>query len=225
MPDTTNTNHKKIAVLSDFDGTIVPFNCVNALFDRFGDPLCKELEERWMRGEISVEDEFRQGFATISATREEMEEFLESVPVDPTFPAFLEYCRVQDIPFAIVSDGLRWSIEHIFARHGIRGVKIYACEIAFTPQGLQFAYPYFDPITPLGGTSKLALVRKYQRENYRVVFIGDGNNDSHPARAADLVYARDHLLMFTSTNNIPAIGFNSFDEILEHFASLTKVSS
>lgn len=215
-----NTNHNKLAVLSDFDGTIVPINCVNALFDRFGDPLCKELEEQWVRGEISVEDEFRQGFSTVSASREEMEDFLGSVPLDPAFPGFLDFCRNRDIPFAIVSDGIRWYIEHIFARHGIHDVKIYACEITFTPDGLQFAYPYFDPITPLGGTSKLALVRKYQRDNYRVAFIGDGNNDSHPAREADLVYARDHLLAFTHANGIPAVAFTGFDEILEHFAAL-----
>lgn len=219
MTSIFSTHHKQTAVLSDFDGTIVPINCVNALFDQFGDPLCKELEERWVRGEISVEEEFRQGFSTISATKEEMENYLNSVPLDPAFPNFLEFCRTRDISFAIVSDGLRWYIEHIFARHGIHDVKIYACEIAFTPEGLQFAYPYYDPITPLGGTSKLALVRKYKQEGYQVAFIGDGNNDSHPAREADFVYARDHLLSFTQANGISAFAFTGFDEILEHFAA------
>jgi len=203
----------KLAVLTDFDGTITPFNVLNALFDRFGSPECRELAQRWDRGEISLDQEYTLGFATISASQPQMETLLREVPIDPAFPQFITLCQQRGIPLAIASDGLRWYIEYILQEHGVHGVQIYACEIAFQDPGYSFSYPHADPAAPLRGTSKLSLVRAQQRQGYRVIFIGDGNNDADPASAADIVFARDNLLLTAQKTGMPAIGFDGFEEI------------
>jgi len=202
-----------LAILTDLDGTITPLNVLNALFDRFGGPECRELARRWDHGEISLDQEYTLGFATISASQSEMETLLREVPIDPAFPQFVTMCRQRGIPLAIVSDGLRWYIEYILHNHGVYGVQIYACEIAFQNPGYSFSYPHADPAAPLRGTSKRSLVEAYQRQGYRVIFIGDGNNDADPASAADTVFARDNLLRYAQNAGMPAVGFDGFEEI------------
>ena len=116
------------------------------------------------------------------------------MPLDPAFPDFIDLCRRREMPFAIVSDGLRWYIEYIFSRHGLRDIPIYACEIRFQNPGYSFEFPYFHASTPLNGTSKRFLVQAYSRHYQPVIFIGDGHNDIKAAEVAGRVYARDRLL-------------------------------
>ena len=121
------------------------------------------------------------------ASAGEMEEVLASVPLDPAFPAFIDLCRQRKIPFAIVSDGLRWYIEYILIRYGLRDIPIYACEIRFQNPGYSFEFPYFHPSTPLNGASKRFLVQAYSRHFQPVIFIGDGHNDMKAAEVAGRV--------------------------------------
>lgn len=200
-------------MLSDFDGTIVPLNCVNLIFDRFGAPECKEIAARWDRGEISQKQEYALGFATVHATREEMEAVLDDVPMDPRFPPFVELCRQRGVPLAIVSDGLKWYIERILARNGVHGVPIYACDIRFLNPGYEFIFPYFEPSAPLRGVSKRHIVQSYQAQGYSVAFIGDGNNDMDAAEVADIVFARASLLERAQRVGLSVIPFTNFGEI------------
>ncbi len=96
----------KIAVLSDFDGTITTNNVLNSLYGKFAAPSYRETLERWNRGEISTMEEIETVFSTISASRAEMESFLDTIELDPGFPSLLKYCLETMITLVIVSDGL-----------------------------------------------------------------------------------------------------------------------
>ncbi len=48
-----------------------------------------------------------------------------------------------------------------------------------------------------------------------VVYIGDGYSDTCPAAKADLVFAKDVLYEYCREQGIPAVPFNSFQDILE----------
>lgn len=207
-------NKAKIAILSDFDGTISPMVVLDSLYFRFGSPACREINRSWERGDISTPDEIRGCFATMSTSQMELEAFLDTVPIDPAFPQAYEYFRKIGYPFAIVSDGLRWYIDYILHRFGIEGMCIYANEIQFEPGGYQFSFPWYDDHTPKRGTGKRAIVQNYQKDGFRVVFIGDGLTDTDAALTADLVYARAGLADFTRVNNIPAIEFSDYSDLL-----------
>ena len=211
------------AILSDFDGTIIPINTVNYLLEHFAAPEWREITQRWARGEISQEDEYRLSFASVRASAGEMEEILASVPLDPAFPNFIDLCRRREVPFAIVSDGLRWYIEYIFSRHGLRDIPIYACEIRFQNPGYSFEFPYFHASTPLNGASKRFLVQTYSRNYKPVIFIGDGHNDIKAAEVAGRVYARDRLLESSRQRNLPAVEFASFADIAADLFQLDEL--
>jgi 2-hydroxy-3-keto-5-methylthiopentenyl-1-phosphate phosphatase len=204
------------AIISDFDGTIVPFNVLNYLLEHLSVPNWQDFTRRWAQGEISQDEEYTLSFATVRASAAEMEAILATVPIDPSFPPFVEQCSQHRVPIAIASDGLRWYIEYILQRHNVRAVPIYACEIRFLDPGYHFEYPYFHTSTPLSGTSKRALVQAYRQDYDPVIYIGDGNNDYLAAEVADRVYARDRLLEISRQRALPAIAFDNFAGISAH---------
>ncbi len=202
------------AVLCDFDGTVVPCETVELLYRRFAAPSCLDLVQQWIRGEIGTQEELQGCFATMTASRREMEAVLDTVSIDPSFPAFLELCRRQGHAFALVSDGLTWAIEHILARHGIHDVTIYANQIDFEPQGIRLSFPWHDPQYPKRGVPKASIVRRYQSQDRRVAYIGDGLTDIEVLGVADVVYARDRLLDYAGQHHIEVVSFSDFSELL-----------
>ena len=203
-----------VAVLCDFDGTATPHIALDMLYREFGAPICQVLNQRWERCEISTKEETQSCFATITASRTEMESFLASLSLDPGLPDLVSLCRRRGCSFGIVSDGLTWCITYILNRHGIYGVPVYANEIHFEPDGFRFSFPWYAPETPLRGTSKPAIVRRYQAEGKRVVFIGDGLTDFEAAGVADVVYARAGLWTYCREHDIPAIEFSDLADLL-----------
>jgi 2-hydroxy-3-keto-5-methylthiopentenyl-1-phosphate phosphatase len=202
------------AVLCDFDGTVVACETVTLLYRRFAAPSCTELVEQWMRGEIGTQEELQGCFATMKASRGEMEAVLDSVSIDPGFPSFVESCRQRGHAFALVSDGLTWIIDHILARHGIQDVTIYANSIHFEPQGIRLSFPWHDPQYPKRGVPKPIIVRRYQAQGWRVAYIGDGLTDLEVLGVADVVYARDRLLDHAREQGMEVVGFSGFSELL-----------
>jgi 2-hydroxy-3-keto-5-methylthiopentenyl-1-phosphate phosphatase len=209
-----------VSVLCDFDGTIVPCDTVGEIYRRFADPSCSEFVERWIRGEISTQQELQACFGTIKATRAEMESLLTRIPVDPAFPEFLGLCQKQGYRFAIASDGLSWCVDYVLRRHGICGITIYSNEIHFEPDGFSFSFPWYHAESPLRGVSKSALVRQHQAQGNSVVFIGDGSSDTDAVQVADLVYARDRLLEYCGKRGLQAVGFSDFADLLAKWVAL-----
>lgn len=206
---------RKIIILSDFDGTISQINVLEHLYDRFAAPSHKAIVERWYRGEISTRQEIEACFATIKASRIEMESSLKDIPIDPGFASFPKFCQESGYAFAVVSDGLRWYIEYLFSQFGLEEITVYANEISFDGRGYQFKFPWYDQITPLRGISKLAITRQYQEKGYQVIFIGDGMSDIEAVGEADFVFARDYLLEFVHQQGIDAVEFGNFNHIID----------
>jgi 2,3-diketo-5-methylthio-1-phosphopentane phosphatase len=204
---------KKVAVLSDFDGTVVLCNTIKEIYRRFAGPLCQSYVDRWRRREISAQQELQGCFSTITATRAEMEAFLDTIPLAPGFAPFVCFCEQRHYPLVIASEGLRWAIEHILSRHGIVPQRVFANEIHFEAAGLRLSFPWHDPADPMSGVAKGAVVRRYQEAGSRVVYIGDGQTDEAAARVADWVFARAALLDYCRRHGIEAIPFDSFDDI------------
>jgi 2,3-diketo-5-methylthio-1-phosphopentane phosphatase len=210
---------EKTVILSDFDGTLTPTQVLNTLYEKFADPSYKKTLRRWNRGEISTMEEVETVLATVTASKADMEEYLRTVELDPGFEALCQYCSRNNTPFAVVSDGFRWYIEYILRQHDLDGIKIFASDIFFEQDGIRFSYPWFDPMTPFRSTSKPKIVRDYQGEDYKVVFIGDGLSDQEVLGVADVVYAKGVLMEFAREKGIAARPFNRLIDVVQDLES------
>ena len=210
----------KIAVLCDFDDTITFQNVLNTLYSSFSSTNYRQLIEQWEKGEISTRDEIEGALSAASANRSEMEALLSQITIDEGFTSLYLHCKNCGYYLGIVSDGLRWYIDFILKQYGIGDIDIYANEIHFTEQGIKFSFPWFEPSTPLRGTSKRLIVNNFQSKGYRVVFIGDGQSDIEVIGQADFVFAKDYLLRYAKKNGIDVFKFDRLKDVLDKLRDL-----
>jgi 2,3-diketo-5-methylthio-1-phosphopentane phosphatase len=182
----------KVAILSDFDGTITSTETLGFIFRKYAEAKL-EYAKRWTRGEIDMREEFQATFETVKATKEEMEQGLSQIEIAPGFLEFLEYVRRKGFTFGIVSDGLEWYIRYILNRYHISDIPIYANRIFFEPAGYRFEFPWFHEETKRRGVCKSKIVRMYQNNFNTVVFIGDGRSDIDAVHEADIVFSKGWL--------------------------------
>ena len=206
--------NSKTVVLSDFDGTICPAQVMDVLYMDYS-KVGMQFAEKWERFEISTQEEIESTFASVSATKLEMESGLAEIRVDPHFSRFLEKCDGKDIQFAVVSDGFTWYIEYILNRHKIRPLETYANEIHFLNPGFRFEYPWFNESCPLRGVCKPVIVHQFQEQGAKVVYIGDGISDFEVAGVADTIYATGKLANYCADQRIPAIEFENFKDLIK----------
>ncbi|HHH83385.1 MAG TPA: hypothetical protein ENL35_10410 [Chloroflexi bacterium] len=210
-----------LVVLSDFDGTITPVQTMEFLYSRFA--ACGlEFARRWDRGEISTMEEITSTFATVQASREEMEQALDTIPLEDGFLEFFHLCRDLGHPFAIVSDGLEWYIRHILQRHGLEQVPVYANQIHFGEDGFRFTFPWSHPDQPMRGVSKPRIIRIYHDRGYRVAFIGDGRSDTDALDVADLIFARGWLAEHCRAGGIRAEFFENWQDLSARWPQISR---
>jgi len=204
----------KIAILTDFDGTVTTEDVSMRIYEKFASAPCPCLNQMWAEGTASTMQELEGCFATITATREQMEEEIEQIKLDPGFSRLIALCREESIPLSILSDGLDWYIQLLLKKNGVGEIPVYANQIAFTPDGFRFSYPWFDPQNPMRGIWKPTLIHKFQAEGYRVVFIGDGLTDTDAARAADVLFAKEALYHYCCAHGIPSILYDNLLDVV-----------
>lgn len=209
----------RVAILCDFDGTICHEVVIDSLYALFA--ACGlEYAQKWERGEITTPEEITSSFATITASREEMEAALNDFTVDPGIHELLAFSRQHGYEFAVVSDGLDWYIRHILERHGVKDVSIFANQIEFTPQGFQFTFPWRHALTPMRGVSKPWIVQRYRDQGAKVAVIGDGLTDVEAAAVADRVYAQGLLMDYCRQHGIPAIEVVDLEDVVRKWQNL-----
>lgn len=218
------------ALLIDFDGTIVPYDIEFELFARFGGAdKAGDVVARWERGELTVPERLTAGFTALrdgGVTREQLEGFLDGVPIDPSFPDFLKFIQERNWPHAILSDGLGWYIEGVLKRRGIETIPpIISNEIDFDA-GWRLRFPNFNgDCSPCRqcATCKRYPVRAAKAWADPVVLVTDGRADRWAAAECDVVFAKDPLLGILRMWGKPRrlFAFESFEDVRRELARMT----
>jgi len=198
----------------DFDGTVAPADTVDALLEKFADRDWMRIEQEWVEGRISSRQCMAAQLALISAGETTLRTFLESVMIDPSFPAFVRHVS----PFAdlaIVSDGLDYPILHAMHKAGV-SVPVYANRAEFRPCGIGISFPFSSPTCAVNsGVCKCSVAKTVDAgRGLTSVLIGDGRSDQCVAHQADFVFAKGSLITYCLQNDIPYTPFESFADVL-----------
>ncbi|MBM4423419.1 MAG: HAD-IB family phosphatase [Chloroflexi bacterium] len=210
------------AILIDFDGAIVPYDVEFELYAQLGGAdRAGDVVARWERRELDVPERLAQGFAALrngGVTRNQLESFLDGVPLDPTFAEFLNFLNARQWPHAILSDGLVWYIEGVLKRHGIANIPpIISNEIDFDDDWkLGFPNRNHD-CSPCRqcATCKRYPVREAKAWAGPVALITDGRADRWAAVECDMVFAKEPLLSTLRLWKRPrrVFEFRDFDDV------------
>ncbi|MGD0423720.1 MAG: HAD-IB family phosphatase [Candidatus Bathyarchaeia archaeon] len=174
---------ERIVVLSDFDGTVVEIDTGAFVLTEFANGDWQRLERQFESGEISFEQCLRSQFGMITHPKEEILKKVETVSIRPYFVDVVNYCHDNGIGFKLVSGGLDFCIKRILERNKLK-VDVICPKTTFTCDGLKLEFPKLSDVNSL--SFKDDTVRSYRRENYSVLFVGDGYADYSALKEADL---------------------------------------
>lgn len=236
--DLAGLSKRAIIIFSDFDGTIFMQDTGHILFDAHGCGADRreELDEQIRMGMRSFRDVSEEMWSSLNVPFENgFEVMKEALKIDPHFLEFHAFCIKNNIPFNVISAGLkpilRRVLDEFLGKKQSKHIDIIANDAVIPADGKTWK-PIWRHDTPLGH-DKAASIQEYRTVASSesedgsvplVVFIGDGVSDLAAAREADVLFARRGLRLeeYCKTCKIPHISFDTFRDIQTEIIRIMK---
>lgn len=203
-------------IACDFDGTIATCDVTDSILDRFALPEWQAIERDWKEGRIGSRECMARQVDLVRVVPAELDAHLDTIEIDPGFPAFAAACRLRGVPLTVVSDGIDYAIRRVLARSGLDDLPVVANHLEFLPGGrCRLTSPHArNTCQAASGTCKCATLEGMAPAAARPLslLIGDGASDFCGAGSADLVFAKDKLLAHARRQGLPHVAFRDFAE-------------
>lgn len=210
-PKTTNP---PLVVFCDFDGTIARKDVGDAVFRHFEvfEPYNTEL----LTGKINVKEYYLRAIAAAhNFTPSSVAELSKSFEVDAYFPQFYTFCKKQNIPLTILSDGFREYIYPMLHAVGILDANVFSNYLLVQNSEVQPIFPgASENCGCFCASCKRNTMLSSSPGDSIFVYIGDGLSDTCAALHADIVFAKHKLAAFCNEQRIPHYPFHTFFDIL-----------
>ena len=199
----------------DFDGTISRQDVLDELVNRFSrNESWRLVEERWKTGLIGSEVCLREEFSLLDVSDTDLYDFIDQVEIDPGFIPLIAMLRRNQVPFAILSDGIDKFIRRILNRFNAGDIEIRANRIARKNQQLHLVCPHkAEFCLSAAAHCKCGSARDLHIGRRKTIYIGDGRSDMCPTRQADVVFAKGVLAQELAARHHAYIPYNSLHEI------------
>jgi len=206
----------KLAILSDFDGTVTLNDTFENVLEKFAQGDWRAVDDQYAKGEITLEECLRRQGAMVRASRSKiLDELNEVTKFRPGFDSLIDYCKTNRYPLVLVSAGLDFVIKHFLERKKWRNkVELYAAAAKCTPTGIKF--DFLKPKDNRSMNFKDDAVRYYKTKADTVAYIGDGRWDLQALRSADLRFAikNSKLSKLCKEQEIQATMVSGFKEMV-----------
>lgn len=229
---------RKIICFSDFDGTIFMQDTGHVLFDAHG---CGEerrmvLDEQIKTGERSFREVSEEMWGSLRVPFEDGFSIMEkTLEIDPDFQKFHKFCIDNNIPFNVISAGLKPVLRRVLDRflgeEESKRIDIVANDAVIAEDGSEWK-PVWRHDTELGHDKALSITEAREHAQLQcedgtiplIVFIGDGVSDLPAARQADVLFARRGLRLeeYCLEHKIPHIPFDTFADIQKEVQKIAE---
>jgi 2-hydroxy-3-keto-5-methylthiopentenyl-1-phosphate phosphatase len=222
---------RKPVVFSDFDGTITRLDVTDEILEKFADPSWREVEERWLRGDIGSRECFERQVALVRVTAKQLNALIDSIPIDPDFPEFYRTLKAWGMPFYIVSDSFDYVIRRVLKRAGAdgdlrNGRHLFSTGLELEAGRVRAVFPHSNHGCNHGcATCKPAIIRRVRKKQQQVIFVGDGLSDRFAVEVADIVFAKNELLAYCRERGIACRPFETFGDVQKELAEILEVGS
>jgi 2-hydroxy-3-keto-5-methylthiopentenyl-1-phosphate phosphatase len=211
----------KRIVFCDFDGTITTEETFVALLRQFAPDLADRLMAEMYAQRLTLRDGVRQLLESIpSAKYPEFIEFAKPKTIRPGFPEFLDFLDRHQVPFVLISGGVKVVVDTVLGDLTQRMAGIHAVE-------LDTSGPYLKPISQFeGGTelvAKVDVIAQYPCDE--AIAIGDSITDLNMALSVPVVFARDRLAVYLQEAATPYISWEDFHDIRQNLAQQWGVAA
>lgn len=201
------------------------------LFDAHGcgSERREALDAQLKSGERSFRDVSEEMWGSLNVPFEDGFEVMEkTLEIDPDFQHFHQFCVENNIPFNVISAGLkpilRKVLDSFLGEEESKHIQIVANDAKIAEDGSEWK-PVWRHDTELGHDKALSITEAREEAELAcedgtiplIVFIGDGVSDLPAARQADILFARRGLRLeeYCIENKISYIPFDTFADIEE----------
>lgn len=216
---------RELKMFVDFDGTITCQDIGDSIFTRFGETeKVNPVIEALLTDKISSRECWDSlCSSTPSINKTELDEFIESLKIDPSFHLLVSFCREKEIDLFVLSDGFDYYIERIFHREKLSHLKYFANNLLLNENGkLIPGYPYYNHDFPTSANCKRDHILDNSSDDDYTFYIGDGNSDKESAQYCDYIFAKDGLLNFCERERISFSPFKDFNDVIRKIDVLIK---
>lgn len=167
-------------IVLDVDSTLSRTEGIDWLAERRGPGLkarIREVTDRAMNGEITLQSVYQQRLEMIRPTRNEIS-LLGDQYISTAMPGALEavqYLRGVGVHLLVVSGGIREAIVPLAAHLGIVDINVHAVSLAFSERG---EYLDFDRDSPLARNGGKPVVVRALNLTGPILALGDGISDA-----------------------------------------------
>jgi 2-hydroxy-3-keto-5-methylthiopentenyl-1-phosphate phosphatase len=201
-------------VFCDFDGTITEEETFVALLKKFTPVLSAKLMPQMYSRKLTLREGVRQLLESIpSNCYEEMVTFAQTKKMRSGFPEFLTFLAQNQVPFVLVSGGVRIVVEIVIGELAQQIAGIYAVDLDRSGEYLKPIALYEDGNELV---AKVKVMEEYPCDES--IAIGDSITDLNMALHADVVFARDRLALYLDECGEAYLPWQDFNDIREYLA-------
>ncbi len=206
----------KRLVCCDFDGTITVRETFVAMQEKFSPEKAAQIIPEIYAQRVTLRDGVRQMLEAIPSDKyPEIIEFAKTEAIRPGLVELLDFLDGENVPFVVVSGGLRGMVETTLGKLIDRVQAIYAVDLDTRGEFLR-PYSAFEGSTEM--LEKVKVVSQYQIEDW--VAIGDSVTDLNMAMAAPLVFARSRLCQYLDDRQVSYIAYEDFFDVRDRLSQL-----
>lgn len=222
MSETTGTPAfpRPPVLFCDFDGTITMSDNIVAIMKRFKPEGVEAIIDDIVGERKSIRRGVGEMFALLpSSLKEEIASYvLETAGIRPGFPELLEWCKKHGVPFYVTSGGTDFFVYPLLEPFGIPADHIYCNGSNFEGERIEITWPHAcdEHCANDCGMCKTTVIRRFPRDRYFRILIGDSITDFAGAKLVDLVFSRSHLTDRCRELGLPHIPFKTFHDVIHH---------
>jgi 2-hydroxy-3-keto-5-methylthiopentenyl-1-phosphate phosphatase len=199
----------KPIIFCDFDGTITAEETFVGMLKEFAPQMAAEIMPLLYRREMTLREGVRKMLESIpSRCYPEIIEFSRTKKIRPGFVEFLDFLKIQGVPFILVSGGVRIMVETVLGDLISKIDGIYAVDLESSDEYFK-VHSEFEADTEL--VAKVKVIERYP--NTEAIAIGDSVTDLNMALAAPVVFARDRLADYLDEYQKPYLKWTDFFDI------------
>ncbi|NEO27935.1 MAG: HAD family hydrolase, partial [Kamptonema sp. SIO4C4] len=137
--------------------------------------------------------------------------FADDKPIRPGLAEFIDFLDSQQIPFHVVSGGLKGMVERVLQRENLlqRVASVTAVEVDTSEEKMIVPPQRFEGDSEL--VAKVQVIQHYT--DGETIAIGDSLTDVNMALYVQHIFARDRLVQYLETANKPYLPWTDFRDI------------
>jgi 2-hydroxy-3-keto-5-methylthiopentenyl-1-phosphate phosphatase len=206
----------KVAIFSDFDGTISNLDTLKFILNEHGRPEWKNIENGMASGALAEREGLQKAFDYLSLSfPKAKEEILENISLDPAFKDFADWIQFEGHSLQILSGGFKKLIKPLLDREGLESLEVIANDVQVSDKSWKVLPCKMERLCSECNHCKSAsLFEQLKKDPHTfIVYIGDGHTDTCPVQLADLVFAKGFLKDYCSRQGMDYVPFQSFADV------------